>query len=169
MKLDPRITGLNRRLRPAAESICVNLHPPKLRAGYVRDIRAKYHAPLIVYALQALSAGMTAIFLGLLTNYLYDKYKLKRRGHEESGKLEKLLAGQEENLKELRQLLKTEKSKRAAREGMASLKLHRKTLLKVKNKDASIELLLQESIELIETRGPTAVKREVDSNLDRHG
>jgi hypothetical protein len=112
MKLNPRVNGLRRRLKPAAELICVNLHPPKLRGSYVRDIRVKYHAPLIVYALQALSAGMTAIFLGLLTNYLYDKYKVKRRGHDDSERLGKLIEQQEENIKELQEFLKTETSKR---------------------------------------------------------
>ena len=61
----------------AASFACVGLLPPSTRAAYVRDIRAKYKAEPIVYLLQVLSQGMTAIFVGLLTNYLYDKTKSK--------------------------------------------------------------------------------------------
>lgn len=169
MKIDPRRSGFKRRLKPAAEFICVNLHPLKLKSSYVRNIRVKYHAPLIVYALQALSAGMTALFLGLLTNYLYDKYKVKQRDRRGArDKLKKLIVRQEENIKELNQLLKIEKSRRSTREGMQSLKLHKETLVKINDNDTSIEILLKESIEVLETHGSNALSRVIDSHWNRY-
>ena len=61
----------------AAEYICVDLHPKSLRAPFVRHMRSSYKADYIVYVLQALAQGMCGLFVGLLTNYLYDRARKK--------------------------------------------------------------------------------------------
>lgn len=54
----------------------VRADPPRRDSlDYVRNIRVHYLAEEIVYVLQALSTGMTGIFIGLIANYLYDKTK----------------------------------------------------------------------------------------------
>ena len=113
VKIDIRSHNFVVRVEPAAEYICVKLHPPKLRSKYVEHIRVSYKADLIVYVLQELSTGMTALFLGLLTNYLYDKYKKKPRNkRREDDKLKKLIATQNRTIKALQRLLNKEKDKR---------------------------------------------------------
>jgi hypothetical protein len=167
MKIDLNSMDLEDRLRPAAEYICVKLHPPQLRSMYVEHLRVHYRAEAIVYVLQALSTGMTALFLGLLTNYLYDKYNKSTKDKErENRKLEKLIAEQERQISELEALLKQEKDRGFARRARQSLSFHNETLIRIKNPDSSIELLVRESVELLEAKGTEEVSKEVDSHWD---
>jgi len=68
----------------------------------VQNIRVYYHAEEIVYVLQALSAGMTGLFVGLITNYLYDKTKSPDKKLVD---IEVLLRKQQKQLDELERLI----------------------------------------------------------------
>jgi hypothetical protein len=167
VKIDIRSHNFVVRVEPAAEYICVKLHPPKLRSKYVEHIRVSYKADLIVYVLQELSTGMTALFLGLLTNYLYDKYKKKPRNkRREDDKLKKLIATQNRTIKALQRLLNKEKDRRISRVAAQSLAFHKKTLMQIKNGDRSIDVLVKESIEVLESKGSDALSNEIDSHWD---
>ena len=156
------------RLKAAAEYACVKLHPPSLKAGYVRDIRAGYHADLIVYFLQFLSQGMTELFICLLGCYLYEKAKKQKRTTRKQVKLERLVEEQEQSIEELEKLLKEKGHRRPTRQDMRLLNFHKEVLVKVKKKDASIEMLVSESIELLENEGKKALIKKVNSYGDRY-
>jgi len=152
MKIDMRSRKFVGRFEPAAEYICVNLHPPKLRPRYVEHLRSHYKADVIVYVLQELSTGMTALFLGLITNYLYDKYKRPRNKLRENDRRKKLAAKQGRTIKALERLLEKEEDKRIERVAAQSLAFHKEALMKVKDGDVSVELLVKDSIEALESK-----------------
>lgn len=146
----------------AAEYICMQLHPQGLRADYVRNIRVYYHAEAIVYVLQALSSGMTALFVGLLTNYLYDKTK---KPDQTSVDLRALVEKQQKKLDELRALVAQE-GKQSTKEWAAQhLELQEKTLLQVQDSDPSIAAMVEDVLKQLEQKGKSALTKEVDSNF----
>src|SRR4051812_23438513 len=112
MKIDMRSRKFVGRFQPAAEYICVNLHPGKLRSQYVEHLRVSYKADVIVYILQELSTGMTALFLGLITNHLYDKFKRPRNKRRENDRRKKLIAYQGRKIKALERLLVVSQDRR---------------------------------------------------------
>ena len=164
MKIDMRSRKFVGRFEPASEYICVNLHPPKLRSKYVEHLRSKYKADVIVYVLQELSTGMTALFLGLITNYLYDKYKKPRNKRRENDRLKKLIEQQRRTIKSLERLLAKRQDKGIARVASQSLAFHKETLMKVKNGDLSIEVLVKESVTALESKGSDALTEVVNSH-----
>jgi len=165
MKIDMRSRKFVGRFKPAAEYICVNIHPPKLRSTYVEHLRSAYKADVIVYVLQELSTGMTALFLGLITNYLYDKYKRPRNKRRENERRKKLIARQGRTIKALERLLANGQDRRIASAAAQSLAFHKETLMKVKNSDASIEVLVKESIHVLEAKGSDALTEEINEQL----
>jgi ABC-type glycerol-3-phosphate transport system substrate-binding protein len=145
----------------AAEYICVQLHPVDLRSDYVRNIRVYYHAEAIVYVLQALSAGMTSLFVGLVTNYLYDKAK---KPDQKLVDMHALLKKQQEKLDELQSLIAKENKQNTKEVATQHLELHKKTLLQIQDSDPSIAAMVDDALRQLEQRGQNALTDDVDSN-----
>lgn len=150
------------KIETAAEYICIRLYPQALRSSYVRDIRVYYHAEAIVYALQALSAGITSLFVGLITNYLYDKTK---KPDQKLVDMEALLRKQEEKLQELEKLLVKEKDREFRAYANQQLELHKKTILQIQNSDSEIVTMVEDALQQLEQRGQKAIDDEIDSNF----
>ena len=153
------------RIESAAEYICVSLYPAELRSEYVRHIRSSHKADLLVYALQILATGMTSIFVGLLTNYLYDKRKKKHEVRKRK-QLKGLIAQQKRNIKALEDLLKLERAQ-AKRRASISLSLHKELVLKIEGNDPSINILLKSALATLEKEGQAALRIHVDSHTGR--
>jgi hypothetical protein len=149
-------------IEATAEYVCVELHPRVLRSRYVEHISVSYRAEIIVYVLQALSTGMTALFVGLLTNYLYGKAK-KKRGIKEKTDLKKLVAEQKKTIRELEKLLKAERSRAAVKEARLSLTFHQNILVQIENHDSSLETLIADAIKQLEQKGKDKLLKHVDS------
>ncbi len=149
-------------IETAAEYICVHLFPENLRSSYVRDIRVYYHAEAIVYALQALSAGMTSLFVGLITNYLYDKTK---KPDQKLVDMEALLKKQQGRLQELENLLVKEKNRELRTEASQQLELHKQTILQIQESDHRITEMIEDVLKQLEQRGQNAIDDEIDSNF----
>ena len=154
------------RIESAAEYICVSLYPAELRSEYVRHIRSSHKADLLVYVLQILATGMTSIFVGLLTNYLYDKRK-ERHEVRKRKQLKGLIARQKRNIKALEDLLKLERAKQAKRRASISLSLHKELVLKIEGNDPSINILLKSALATLEKEGQEALRMHVDSPTGR--
>jgi len=106
--------------------------------------------------------------MGLLTNYLYDKFKGKPSEQErQAAKLGELIATQEQRIKELQDLIKHEKDRHFARQATRSLKFHRQIMIKIKKNDSSIEASLKEYVQIIESKGCDAITKAVNSHWDR--
>lgn len=149
-------------IEATAEYVCVELHPRVLRSRYVEHISVSYRAEIIVYVLQALSTGMTALFVGLLTNYLYDKAK-KKHGVKERTDLKKLVAEQKKNIRKLEKLLEAERSRAAVKEARLSLTFHQNILVQIENHDPSLETLIADAIKQLEQKGKDKLLKHVDS------
>lgn len=147
----------------AAEYICIQLYPDDLRGHFVRDLRVNYHADEIVYVLQALSTGMAGLFVGLVTNYLYDKTK---KPDQRIVNIERLLIKQQRELRGLERLLTTEKDKEYAAIAQRHLDTHRQAILMIQDSDPHISGLIQAALSELESRGQEAVAEEVESHLD---
>ncbi len=149
-------------LEAAAEYICLELHPVELRSKYAEHVTIESYADHIVYVLQELSTGMTAIFLGLLTNYLYDKVKNKHR-EKQAKELKSLMAEQQKKISELEKLLRKRKYKTIKANATITLNFHKDVLIKVKGNDPAINQLLSEALIKLEIDGKDALLKHVDS------
>lgn len=153
------MTQTDAELRTAAEFVCVTFHPSGLRKNYLRDIRVKYKAEAIVYVLQALSFGLTTIFLGLLTNYLYDKVK---QPGSKAVDVEELLHRHEEKIAELELMIQSSENQRAS----SALKFHKEALQKIKSSDPSIEAMVEDALKQLERYGQDKMKKHVEKYHD---
>jgi hypothetical protein len=149
-------------IKAVAEYICLHLHPKELQSSYVQDIRVLYSAEPIVYVLQALSAGMTSLFVGLITNYLYDKTK---KSDQKLLDLETLLKKQQEKLQELETYIANEKELGLKVLANKHLELHRQTFLRIESLDQSIYQMVDEVLFRLKQRGKKALTDEVDSHF----
>ena len=148
-------------LEAAAEYICVQLHPEEIRADYVRNIRVHYRAEEIVYVLQALSSGMTGLFIGLFTNYLYDKVK---KPDSSSTELKKLLEEQNGRLGKLEKLLAKECDLEFADIARKHRDLHQKIVCQIQDSNPEIERIVEDVLEQLRRRGRNALTDDVDSH-----
>lgn len=149
-----------------AEYICVGLYPTKLREEYVRHMRVAYKADLIVYALQALATGMTAIFVGLVTNYLYDKAKKGRRPKERKA-IKRLVAQQKRRITQLERLLKSEQEERRKRRVSVTLIVHKRVIVQIEGKKPSIDKVVTNALSDLEKKGTKGLRNYVDSKWKR--
>jgi len=138
------------KITTAAEYICIQLYPDDLRGDFVRDIRVFYHADEIVYVLQALSTGMAGLFVGLITNYLYDKTK---KPDQKTVDIEKLLIKQQTILRDLERLVAQEKDKDFSAIVQKHIATHKTTVLRIRDSDPYISDLIQTALSEIESRG----------------
>jgi len=146
----------------AAEFLCVQLHPEHLRADYVRDISVDYHAEEIVYVLQALSNGMTSLFIGLITAYLYDKTK---KPDQKLANIEKLLKEQEKTIQKLEGLLIRETDQEFHETASQHLELQKRTLVQIQDSDPEIAAILEDVLYQLKQRGKAALSDEVNAHL----
>ena len=147
----------------AAEYICIQLHPDPIREDFVRNIRVYYHAEEIVYVLQALSTEMAGLFVGLLTNHLYDKTK---KPDQRTVDIEKLLIKQQEKLAELERLIAKEKDKNFSVVAQEHFDTHKKTIIMIQDSDPYIPELINTALSELESRGKDAIAEEVESHFN---
>jgi len=147
-------------IEAAAEYLCVQLHPEEIRSDYVRNIRVHYRAEEIVYVLQALSTGMTGIFIGLITNYLYDKTK---KPDPKIEALTKKIEEQRIQLRKLEKLLLKEKDPDFAEIAKKHCELHRRIIAQAQDSDPEIERMVDEVLLQLKERGRKGLADEVDS------
>lgn len=147
-------------IEAAAEYLCVHLHPEEIRSDYVRNIRVYYHAEEIVYVLQALSAGMTGIFIGLITNYFYDKTK---KPDPKIEALAKQLEEQRVQLVKLEKLVLKEKDPDFVEIAKKHLELHRRIIVQAQDSDPEIERMVNEVFLQLKERGRKGLADEVNS------
>lgn len=105
---------------------------------------------------------MTALFVSLLANHLYDRYKRRSDSAKERKRLESLIAQQGENIRELEELLKTER--RATRKARESLRFHKDVLAKAERRERSLNTLFENSLEVLRTQSDGAIRKYVDSH-----
>lgn len=147
-------------IEAAAEYLCLQLHPEEIRSDYLRNIRVHYSAEEIAYVLQALSTGMTGIFISLITNYLYDKNK---KPDPEIATLTKQLEEQRVQLRGLEKLLLKEKDPDFAEIAKKHRELHRKIIARAQDSDPEIERMVDEAFIQLQERGRKNLADEVDS------
>lgn len=147
----------------AAEYICLHLHPKELRSNYVHDIRVEYSADPIVYVLQELSTGMTALFIGLITNYLFEKTK---KPDPTIINIQALLKKQNTKLNKLEKYIVREKDDELKKIANKHLKLHNETLRRIENFDPNLYELVDEVLCQMQQRGHQSLVDEIDSHLD---
>jgi hypothetical protein len=135
--------------------------PRSQQEAYVRDIRVKYKADLVVSILQAISYGMTAIFIGLLTNYLYDKAKTKAPPGEVL-ELKRALRKQRSELRKLKRLLE---SRKGSGSGHRRYEAYDRVLTKIAKSDPSITKAIEDAIKQLERRGAEALRDDVNSKF----
>jgi len=144
----------------AAEYISIQLHPEVIRGDFVRNIRVYYHAAEIVYVLQALSGGMAALFVGLLTNHLYDKAK---KPDQKLVDIQALLLKQQKKLAELEALISREKDKGFATVAQQHLDTHKRTIGLIQDSDPYISGLIETVLSELEARGQESLATEIES------
>ncbi|MDT4868804.1 hypothetical protein FQZ97_1037870 [compost metagenome] len=138
----------------------MQLYPEEIRSDYVRNIRVHYRAEEIVYVLQALSTGMTSIFIGLITNYLYDKTK---KSDPKIEALTKQMEEQRVQLRKLEELLLKEKDSDFAEIAKKHRELHRRIIAQAQDSDPEIERMVDEVLLQLNERGRKGLADEVDS------
>lgn len=148
-------------LEDAASFACVQVLPRSQQEAYVRDIRVKYAGDFTVAILQAISYGMTTIFLGLLTNYLYDKAKSKAHRREVL-ELKRAILKQRS---ELRKLKKHLESRHGAASGRRRYEAYDRVLTKIEKSDPSITKAIEEAIKQLERRGAESLRDDVNRKL----
>jgi len=154
-------------LYAAASFACVRILPRSHRSHYVLDIRAKYGgAEPVVSILQALSQGMTAIFVGLLTSYLYDRTKTKRRARG-LGKIRRLLIQQRRELKHLRRWIKASQARRSVKRIQRRFEVYEEIQTRVEKLDPSIGQAFEDAIKQLEKRGASALEKKVDEQFPK--
>jgi len=165
-------------LAAAAEDIGLRLHPEELRADYVRHLRGRYTwgdalewSQLIVRALQGLDDGMTVVFMGLLANALYDKFK-KPDANLERWRDERRAAAaeQREALARLEDLIRKGPERRQLSDpriaamvddgnrqlmekARLSREFHESVLLKIEESDPAIAEMIDDALRQLEARG----------------
>lgn len=146
----------------AAEYIALQLHPKEIRGDFVRNIRVFYHADEIVYVLQALSSGMAGLFVGLLTNHLYDKAK---KPDQKLTDIEALLHKQQEKLAKLEALIAKERKKELAGIARQHFDTHKHTIEMIQDSDPYITSLMDAALSDLDARGQQALTDEIDSHF----
>ena len=115
--------------------------------------------------LQELSQNMTAIFIGLLTNYLYEKSK-KAYGLKKKKNIDALMTQQQEKIEELEKLVKKEKDKTFRAEAKLALNFHQTTIIQVQSMDAALTQRLTDAVEKLEKDGKDKLFSDVNSYSD---
>jgi uncharacterized protein YukE len=151
-------------LHDAASFACVRVLPRSQQEPYVRDIRVKYKAEIVVYILQALSHGMTAIFVGLLTNYLYDKTKSKANARQVLA-LRRALRKQRRELRSLKRQLDSSKNRQAPTWARRRYETYENILTKIEKSDPSITKAIEHAIKQLEQRGAKSLRDVVSSKF----
>ena len=151
-------------LHAAASFACVRVLPQSQQEPYVRDIRVKYKAELVVYILQALSHGMTAIFVGLLTNYLYDKTAAKADERQLLA-LRRALRKQRRELRNLKRQLDSPKNRQSRSRAHRRYDTYEKLLTKIEKSDPSIAKAIEHAIKQLEQRGAESLRDDVNDKF----
>ena len=166
-------------LAAAAEYICVHLHPPAFRIHYVNDVRgprlwgdAVYWERLIWLALQALSTGMTDLFIALLASWLYDKFRkpdanveqLLEKQRTALARLDALIAEGEQQAERARVTQERPERKFAAvvhddlwQHIHAVRQFHESMLIKIRDADPAIASMVEDALRQLEARGAKAL------------
>jgi intergrase/recombinase len=140
----------------------VRILPPSQQEPYVRDIRLKYKADIVVSILQELSRGMTAIFVGLLTNYLYERTKSKANERQIEA-LRRALRNQRTELSNLKRQLNSSKNQQSRMRGQQRYDTYDTILTKIETSDPSITKAVDDAIKQLEQRGAESLRDEVNS------
>jgi hypothetical protein len=145
-------------IKATAEYACLQWHPQQLRSRFSMDITCAYRAEEIVYALQALSSGAAGLFVGLLTNYLHDKFK---KPDPQLVAIEVLLVEQQRRLARFETLINAEKNQRTKKLAMEAAAFHRSTIKRVEESDPAIEKTLEQALAELRAKGAKALNDEI--------
>lgn len=163
-------------LYSAAKYMCLNLYDDNYKDSYVLDMHSHADATQVYYIIQGLSVGLTSICFGLLSNYLYDKAKLKLSDEDKS--LKGLIEQQSKQIKELEEIIKTGKSSfpfhdalecEIEEEDRDLLVFHQKSLLKIQENDPEIQAMVQEAIDTLESVGELGIQSKIFEHMDESG
>jgi len=153
--------------------MCCSFYPKEYKTNYVTDMSAEFNGPETTYILQALSLGLTSICFGLISNFLYDKAKLKLSPKDKS--IEHLLDDQKRKLDQLHDVIATGKATYPFMNGMEceitqedrDLALfHEETLLKIQENSPEVKKMVEDSIRALEERGKAGLFSELDEHHD---
>jgi hypothetical protein len=148
----------------AASYACVKILPLSQREAYARDIRVKYKADLVVVILQELSHGMTSIFIGLLTNYLYDKARSKARARHKMA-LRRSVRQQRRELRKLRRWLDAQHARRPTKRIEKRYNTYAEILTRVDKADPSIAKAIEDAVRQLEKRGAAVLREQVSKQF----
>jgi len=109
---------------------------------------------------------MTAIFVGLLTSYLYDRTKTKRRARG-LGKIRRLLIQQRRELKHLRRWIKASQARRSVKRIQRRFEVYEEIQTRVEKLDPSIGQAIEDAIKQLEKRGASALEKKVDEQFPK--
>jgi len=160
-------------LQTAAQYMCCNIYPEQYKTNYVTDISADFDGPETTYILQALSLGLTSICFGLVSNFLYDKAKIKLSPKDKS--IEHLLEEQQRQLDQLHELIASGKATspfmkdmecEITQEDRDLARFHEEALLRIKENSPEINKMVEDSIRELEERGVESLSRELDQYHD---
>ncbi|AGU53723.1 hypothetical protein VAPA_2c11690 [Variovorax paradoxus B4] len=104
--------------------------------------------------------GSAGIFIGLITNYLYDKTK---KPDPKIEALTKQLEEQRVQLRKLEKLLLKEKDPDFAEIAKKHRELHRRIIAQAQDSDPEIERMVDEVLPQLKERGRKGLADEVDS------
>src|SRR5690554_738462 len=153
--------------------MCCNIYPEQYKTNYVTDISADFDGPETTYILQALSLGLTSICFGLVSNFLYDKAKIKLSPKDKS--IEHLLEEQQRQLDQLHELIASGKATspfmkdmecEITQEDRDLARFHEEALLRIKENSPEINKMVEDSIRELEERGVESLSRELDQYHD---
>lgn len=153
--------------------MCCSFYPEEYKANYVIDISSDFNGPETTYILQALSYGLTSICFGLISNFLYEKAKLKLSPEDKS--IEHLLEEQQRKIDQLTEVIRTGKSIypfmedkecEITQEDRDLAKFHEEVLLKVRENSPEVKKMVEDSIRALEERGEARLINELDEHHD---
>lgn len=152
----------NYEIESASQFMALMAHSENNRGSYVRDIQVLYSGEPATYIAQALSAGITSIFFGLISNYLYD-HLVGKYGAKRDSQIEEKIASYKKDLAELRGML--ESGKVESEKHFLSIANEHQSLLKCIGDKKKIEEMVQDAINQLQQRGADGLRDEIDSNF----